>query len=99
LESELRVVKPKMRPAPSVRWAVEDEGILVIDTGSGASHFLGYPDAAVWDLLARDYSGSRLARMLCLIGAFGWSESQRLIDTLLAEWETAGLLLRDLDHG
>ena len=41
------------RPADGIAWAVEAAGVLVIDRWGGRRLELGYPQAAIWDLLAR----------------------------------------------
>jgi hypothetical protein len=53
-----------VRPAPEVRYVVESAGIRLIDTGTGAEHTLGYPEAAVWDMAARGYDSGRIATCL-----------------------------------
>lgn len=75
------------RPADAVRWAVEPAGILLLHTAAGTSRFLGYPQAAAWDLIARGDSIERVAAKLCPIASLEPAE----VETMLVEF-TASLL-------
>lgn len=66
------------RPAESTRWAVENTGVLLINAASGATRFLGYPQAAIWDLVARGDSRARVADKLCAIAGLTREEADAL---------------------
>jgi len=81
--------------SPDVRWVVETFGILIVDPARGACCSLPYPAAAVWDLLSRGHSTSKITTMMQYIGGFpdaGTAESY-VADCLLT-WANAGWLRR-----
>jgi hypothetical protein len=88
----------RLRPAEGVRWAVEDAGVLVVDELRRLNLRLGYPQAAVWDLLARGRELADVAGLIVRVGR-GLGQGQGL-DTLAgecaAEWLREGWL-RPLD--
>jgi hypothetical protein len=89
----------EFRPANQVHWAVERTGLLLIHADSGASCLLGYPDAAVWDLLARGNTPEIVASKLCAIAALAPAEAQALVDALTARWHAAGWLSEEAAGG
>jgi hypothetical protein len=80
------------RPAKTVGWAVEPTGILVLDAAAGRSVFLGYPEAAAWDLIVRGNPPARVAAQLAHIASVAPAEAGRLTGELLARWCAEGLL-------
>jgi hypothetical protein len=80
------------RCAPFTKWAVELDGILVINKESGATNFLKYPQAAIWDLLTREYSYEHIVDMVSAITSLQEDEVNTLIAACLAEWAQTGFL-------
>ncbi|MGE5391380.1 MAG: hypothetical protein ACM3PE_09995 [Deltaproteobacteria bacterium] len=84
---------------PGMTWAVEENGILLIDPASGRQSFLEYPEAALWDLLSRCHSVERAAPVMkAVIRSRGdccqdWSLEQLQI------WADEGWLLREDSNG
>lgn len=79
--------------APSTRWAVELKGIVLINEGTGAVSSLGYPQAAVWDLLTHGYSYDRSVCMLTAITSLQTGEVETLIAESLKTWVEDGFLI------
>ncbi len=85
--------------APSVRWAVEMYGIFLINEHTGRSGFLGYPQAALWDLMTRNYSYAQTLRVFQAITSLQVNDAERLIMETLEEWTRSGFLTMVTHHG
>jgi hypothetical protein len=81
------------RPAPGVRWAVEDDGIL-LDDGAGQVAKLGYPEAAIWDLMARGYRHAKLVELVTHIAGLDATAAGALVAECLRRWTARGVLQR-----
>jgi hypothetical protein len=79
--------------APGVRWSVEADGLLVMD-GQHRVHRLGYPEAAIWDLVSRGYSPDRCAQMMVYIVGESLDGARALVDRALNQWTEIGLFIK-----
>ena len=78
------------KPAPGVRWTVEREGVQVCFAGGAV--FLRYPQAAVWDLLARGQTVDEAIRKLRFIAALDPQAATQLVTDECRRWCSQGLL-------
>ena len=78
------------RLAAGVSWVVQEAGVLVIDELARRSVLLSYPQAAVWDLLARGCDRRCAAGMLRWILAVDAPEADGQVKRCLEEWIEAG---------
>ena len=78
------------RVAEQVRWAVEAGGVVVIDR-QGEAVTLGYPRAAIWDLLTRGESDERICAKMCAIASLEPEAAQALVRETVAALREAGL--------
>ncbi len=79
--------------APGVRWAVERTTLTLVD-GRGGACRLGYPEAAVWDLVSRGYPLAEVARMIAAIASLDPTAADAIIRSAIEGWERAGLIRR-----
>jgi hypothetical protein len=84
---------PCYQCASSTKWAVEIHGIILINEKTGNVCSLGYPQAAIWDLISRGYADEQFVNMVCAITSLQTSEAQRLIVENLENWLAAGFLI------
>ena len=84
---------------PEVAWVVEDDGILLVNRATGTTRFLGYPEAAVWDLLSRGRSFARAVSTLRATTERDAAEAERLVRDCIRQWVDAGILTEASDHG
>jgi hypothetical protein len=82
---------PELRPAADIAWAVEDDGITLWRRGA-APVFLGYPDAAAWELVARGTSTARMVRLLAVLWAISEEGAAEQLEALLVRWRHRGWL-------
>ncbi|MGA2328433.1 MAG: PqqD family protein [Bryobacteraceae bacterium] len=82
----------EFRAAEQVRWAVEAAGVVLIDGATGAATTLGYPEAAIWDLITRGDSRERIAAKLCAIAGLEPAAAQELVLNTVAVLREAGFL-------
>ena len=80
--------------ASHVRWAVTTHGIILVDQSAGSNRLLSYPEAAVWDLITRDFSYTQTVRMLCAIASMKVDEANRFILESLEDWAEDGFLVK-----
>ena len=73
-----------------MQWTVEREGVQVYS--AAGSLFLRYPQAAVWDLLARGQPIDEVIRKLCFIVALDQAAAARLVTDACLRWRGEGLL-------
>jgi hypothetical protein len=83
------------RPAPGVRWAVEEDGIL-LDDGAGCIAKVGYPDAAVWDFMVRGYRYGQLVELMTHIAGLDEAAAGELVGECLERWAEGGVLRKGL---
>lgn len=82
-----------------VGWSVEIDTIRIINQRSGAVCLLGYPEAAVWDLISRGYAYDDLVRLLGVIASFDLSEAKQLVLRTVKDLAGKGFLTQSGDHG
>ena len=87
------------RCGPHVEWAVERDGVLVVNRADGTVWRLDYPAAAVWDLIAREYSYPQLVSMLSAVCSVDRTAAKRLLAELLDAWCEAGFLIEAETRG
>jgi hypothetical protein len=80
--------------APGVRWHVGPTSLTLTD-GKGRVRTLGYPEAAVWDLVSRGYALDKVVPMMTHIAALEEDGARRLVASSLEAWHEDGFLLRD----
>jgi len=68
---------------PASLWAVEDHGLRLYRTDNQTTAALGYPEAALWDLLSRYRSLPTITDRLAVIT--GWT------GTIVSEWISSQL--------
>jgi len=83
--------RARYSPAPGVRWAVEREGIMVINGAQAVE--IGYPEAALWDLVVREVPWPRAVGMLSAIARISDVEAAKLAGDTLHEWAASGLVV------
>jgi hypothetical protein len=83
----------RFRVAEPVRWAVEAAGVVLVNDATGAVITLGYPQAAVWDLLTRGDSGAKIGAKLCAIAALEPAAARALVRETAAALREAGFLI------
>jgi hypothetical protein len=70
---------------------VEDDGITLWRHGA-APVFVGYPEAAAWDLVARGTSTARMVRLLAAIWGISEKGAVERLEALLVQWRHRGWL-------
>ncbi len=90
---------PRWRPSGSVRWAVEADGILLLSDDSGATRFLAYPQAAIWDLMSRGNPLRQIAVKMCAIASLSPSEAEQLVLECADDLTAGGFLESGDEHG
>jgi len=83
------------RPAPGVRWTIEDDGLL-LDDGTGHIAKVGYPDAAIWDLMVRGYRHGKLVELVTHIASLDESAADELVAECLELWAERGVLRKEV---
>ncbi len=86
------------RPEPGVRWAVEVDGILLLD-GAGTVERLNYPDAALWDLLSRGYRHEKLVELMTYITSLDEAAVRGLVADRLEKWTARAVLRKEITDG
>jgi len=81
---------------PHIKSAVELNGVVILNLDSGDSIFIGYPQAAVWDLVSRDFSFKQILKMISAITGQNEVEVERLIIECLNDWAENGYLAREV---
>jgi hypothetical protein len=76
----------------STRWTIETHGIALVNQETGTTCFLKYPQAAIWDLIARNYPYPRIIRMLQAITSLQKEEVQTMLRKSLDMWVKNGFL-------
>lgn len=85
--------------APQVHWSVESEGVLVMNSSNGRVCKLGYPKAAIWDLIQRSYSFEKTVTLVAAITSANEKPSEELLLQLLDEWTEQGYMVRRVSNG
>lgn len=87
------------RCAPHVSWTVERNGLLLLNAGNAKGCPLGYPQAALWDLLSRGNSYRQVVSKMRAIALLSAEATERFIADTMESWVEAGLLLREDGDG
>lgn len=80
-----------VKVAPGVEWTVEKGGLLLRVPG-GQFEQIGYPEAAVWDLLNRNYSVEQAIELAAHIAGLNRDASRDLVAASVEKWTAKGLL-------
>ena len=81
-----------------VGWSVEIDTIRLIDQRTGSVCLLGYPEAAIWDLISRGYGFDDLVRLLGVIASISASQAKRLVLHTVEDFVQKGFLTRSDSH-
>ena len=87
------------RYAPDVAWAVEQDHVVVVDTPTGAARHIGYPQAALWDLIGRDRSWAGIVSKMGAIASLNPEPAERLVRETIDAWIEAGFLVLKGERG
>ncbi len=75
-----------------IRWIVEEKGVRVFRAATGELFVLGYPEAAVWDLLGRGRAEAKIAAELAAIMNWSASKARASVRVCLDRWSALGIL-------
>jgi len=87
------------RCAPHLSWTVERNGLLLLNSGNAKACQLGYPQAALWELLSRGNSYGQVVSKMRAIALLSAEATERFIADTVESWVQAGLLLREDGDG
>ncbi len=79
-----------IRVGPGVSWQVTRRGVRLFR--DGATELLGYPEAIVWDLVARGHSIQYITEVLVPSAALAPETAGERISAMLARLEGSGWL-------
>jgi hypothetical protein len=85
------------QPASDVRYAVEANGIRLIDTRSGATHILTYPQAAVWDMATRGCDLAQIIAVVQVIARVTSAHAGQIVRGTFESLRERGLVIRISD--
>jgi hypothetical protein len=88
-----------LHPAPQLNWLVDAYGITLIEKKTGKVHYLNYPEAAIWDLMTRNYTSDRIIAMLSAILSLKQEKAEPLFFKTIKEWSDKGLLIKESNNG
>ena len=77
----------RCQTTPGMLWTVEPEGVAVGDSLRHEWVRLAYPEAAVWDLLARGRTKAETATLVRWIAALAPAEAEALVEQCLKCWQ------------
>ena len=83
----------RFRIGNGVRWSVGTVGVTLVDA-CGEVHTLGYPEAAIFDLLSRRYSFAKVAALTAGIACLDRAGAEALVRSTLERWADCGILER-----
>jgi hypothetical protein len=78
--------KEIFQPREAVSWSVEQTGIRVFDELGGKEMALEYPEAAVWDLLARGQPVAGIVEVIRYAAAQTAEEAAELVRLCVSRW-------------
>jgi len=85
--------------APDIGWIVEEGSVRIFHAGKGELLKLGYPEAAVWDLISRYSREEEIVPKLAAIGDLSAPAARIFLRSCLRRWIQAGILLKTGGHG
>ena len=75
-----------------IGWVVEVKHIILIQSETGSTWTLSYPDATIWDLLTRNYSFDRIVYLLATVTSIDLELAEQMVLGKLDEWLKVGIL-------
>jgi hypothetical protein len=78
---------------PDVSYTVESSGLILINKRTGDKYSIGYPQAAVWDLIIKNYTFDKIARMISNILIVTKSHANSIVLDSLEFLYKKGLIL------
>lgn len=87
------------RPAPGITWSVEQRGALVFDRSRTAPTWIGYPEAAIWDLLTRGTPWTQLVAVFATVAGVTADDAEKQAGAACRAWVESGLLEREAGGG
>jgi hypothetical protein len=88
-----------LRPAAHIHWAVEIDGVVILNEEDGSSVKLAYPQAAIWDFITRGESMEQITGKIAVIAAMAPAAAERLVTRTRAELLQRGFLSPEGTHG
>lgn len=85
-------IKNVYRPASSVKWSVNRQGIQLVNFETRNCAYLAYPEAAIWDLTCRGDSEDRLVTKISIIASISAADAQQLIVETIQHWVKIGFM-------
>jgi hypothetical protein len=89
----------RLQPARHVCWAVELDGVVVLNERNGRSLKLAYPQAAIWDFVTRGDSRKEIVCKIAAVASLAPEEAERLVVQTEAELRQSGFLAPGSLHG
>lgn len=87
------------RCPPDVVWAVESAGLTLIRRDTGTRLALGYPEAALWDLLSRKVPLQRVIPMMAAIAGIELQAAHAWVVETIGAWARGGWLVQGRGDG
>jgi hypothetical protein len=84
---------------PAVVWAVESVGLVLIRRDTSKRAVLGYPEAALWDLLSRATPMKRLIPMMAAIAGLTPGSACSWVGTTMQTWAREGWIIAGKEDG
>jgi hypothetical protein len=88
-----------IRCALHITWAVDLRGVILINGSNGDVLHLGYPAAAIWDLMQRYHSFDEIVNLLSAITLKDAGTTECLLSKTLHEWIEQGILVMGATDG
>jgi len=85
--------------APRIGWIVEEGTVRVFEAEKGELLKLGYPEAAVWDLISRYSLEADIVPKLAVIGGLNRAATRALLHSCLRGWLRSGILVQAGSRG
>ncbi len=82
------------RQDPDVSYTVESNGLILINARTGNKLVIDYPQAAVWDLIIKNYTPGMIVRMISNILLITRNQSKSIIRDTLESLYDKGFLLK-----
>jgi hypothetical protein len=82
----LVAASPRYRLQEAILWTVEEDGICVFDDLCCRRLHLPYPEAAVWDMMARGRSLADIVAIMPFVADLPAAEAARLVERCVNHW-------------
>jgi hypothetical protein len=89
----------RIRCEPHIKWSVESECVVLINLDKNEVLQLGYPEAAVWDLIQHSYSFEKAVKLLSAITLEDKRTTRVFLMKVLQEWREKGILIVEAVDG